>query len=80
MTTRQCTETAKCHIPCGTPEAPTCPCEHAAERGERAGALYRAEGRAYGKVNGAYPSNPYHRLDPRFAAFNEGYEDGFNGA
>ena len=43
------------------------------------GAYFKAEGRNYGKVSGRYPSNPYHKSDPRCVAYNEGYEEGFNG-
>lgn len=49
------------------------------ERGRHWGRIYRSEGRDYGKVHGAYPSNPYHVSDPRCAEYNAGYEEGFNG-
>ena len=68
---------ARCEIPCGSPEAPTCLCEKAFDRGAQAGALYRDQG--YGKVHGAYPSNPYHADDPRRVAFDTGYEEAVNG-
>lgn len=46
------------------------------ERGRQFGAMYRTEGRDYGKP---YPSNPYHASDPRSAVYEAGYEEGFNG-
>lgn len=49
------------------------------ESGSQFGALYAREGRQYGKVNGAYPSNPYAVTDERCEVYNAGYEDGFNG-
>lgn len=49
------------------------------ERGRQFGALYAREGRQYGKVNGAYPSNPFAVTDERCEVYNAGYEEGFNG-
>lgn len=67
--------TPSCEVPCGSPEAPTCLCGVAAERGERIGAQHKIEGLRYGKVHGRYPSNPYHTSDPRCAEYDKAYEE-----
>ena len=43
--------------------------------GRRWGLHDLAAGRRYSKVNGTYPSNPFHVSDPRCAEYNEGYEE-----
>jgi len=51
--------------------------EGAMERGRQTGAYFKTRGIDYGKVNGTYPSNPYHVSDPRSSAYDQGYEEGF---
>lgn len=48
------------------------------ELGRQWGAFFRNEGREYGKVNGAYPSSPYHATDKRNDEYSAGYEAGAN--
>ena len=48
----------------------------ALERGKRDREADRIHGRAYGKVHGAYPGNPFHRGDPQFEEYNAGYAEG----
>ena len=73
---------AKCEIPCGTPEAPSCPCAHAAERGLKDGTVNRLEvaaGRGMYRKDD-YPSNPYHKSSPSHSAYNQGWNEAWETA
>ena len=73
----------KCEIPCYSPEVPTCPCDHAYARGWKDGegdqklVLAGIKG-PFQEDN--YPSNPFHKSDPCWTAYNTGWFDVQHGA